>query len=110
MSDTYTWKIAQLERLCETGEIQTVHYTVDARSADLAYSAGAYGSIGLDPADPDSMIPFADVSEEDVIDWLKAKFGEEKVAEIEQALSDQIESQRAPKTATGLPWAVAAAA
>jgi len=108
MSDTYTWNIAQLERLCETGEIQTVHYTVDARSADLAYSAGAYGSIGLDPADPDSMIPFADVSEEDVIDWLQAKFGEEKVAEIEAALQAQLDEQRAPSKAAGLPWAAAA--
>jgi len=110
MADTYTWKVAQLERLCATGEIQTVHYTVDARSEDLAYSAGAYGSLGLDPADPDSMIPFADVTEEEVISWLQAKLGDEKVAEIEQALSDQIENQRAPKVAQGLPWAVEAAA
>jgi hypothetical protein len=28
-----------------------------------------------------------------------------KVAKIEQALEDRIESQRAPKTAQGLPWA-----
>jgi hypothetical protein len=108
MADTYTWKVAQLERLCETGEIQTVHYTVDARSEDLAYNAGAYGSIGLDPADPDAMIPFADVTEEEVLTWLKHKLTGEKVAEVEAALSQQLSQQRTPTVAQGLPWAAAA--
>lgn len=101
----FTWNIAQLERLAATGEIQTVHYTVSARSDDDVYASSAYGSLGLDPADPDSMIPFADVTEAEVVSWVQSKFGEEKVAEIHQALSEQIELQRAPKVAQGLPWA-----
>jgi len=35
--------------------------------------------------------------------------GGEKLAELEQALADQIEQQRAPKVAAGLPWAAATA-
>jgi hypothetical protein len=108
MADTYTWKVAQLERLCETGEIQTVHYTVDARSEDLAYSAGAYGSLGLDPADPGSMIPFASVTEDEVLTWVKHKLTGEKVAEVEAALAQQLSEQRSPTVAQGLPWAAAA--
>ncbi len=108
MADTYTWNIAQLERLAATGEIQTVHYTVSARSEDEVYASSAYGSLGLDPADPDNMIPFANVTETEVVSWVQAKFGEEKVAEIHQALSAQIAEQRAPKVAQGLPWAAAA--
>jgi hypothetical protein len=107
MTTTFTWKIAQLERETSDGYVFTAHYTVDAN--DGTYSAGAYGSLGLERPEGE-MVPFADLTEEIVVGWLKAKFGEEKVAEIEQALSDQIESQRAPKTATGLPWAAAAAA
>jgi hypothetical protein len=111
MADTtFTWAIAQLERLAATGEIQTVHYTVAARSEDQVYASSAYGSLGLDPADPDNMIPFADVTEAEVVSWLQAKFGEEKVAEIHQALSAQIDEQRAPKVAQGLPWSAAPAA
>ena len=105
MADTYIWNVAQLERLAATGEIRTVHYTVVARSEDDVYASSAYGSIGLDPADPSSMIPFADVTEAEVISWLKDKFGDDKIAEIEAALSQQIEDQRAPKVAQGLPWA-----
>lgn len=103
---TTTWNIAQLERRCEDGMIQTVHWTVDA--TDGNYRAGAYGSIGLEPADPEAMVPFADLTPELVVQWVKDHFGEEKVAEVEQALADQIEQQRAPKTAQGLPWAAAA--
>ena len=110
MADTYTWAIAQLERLAATGEIQTVHYTVAARSEDEVYASSAYGSLGLDPADPEDMIPFANVTEAEVVSWLQAKFGEEKVAEILAALSEQIENQRAPKVAQGLPWTAAPAA
>lgn len=102
MPITITWKVAQLERLCATGEIQTIHYTVDA--TDGAYNAGAYGSIGLYPADPDGMIPFADVTEADVISWLQAKIGDEQIASISAALEAQLTEQRQPTTAQGVPW------
>lgn len=105
---TFTWKISQLERLCATGEIQTVHYTVDARSGDLAYNAGAYGSLGLDPADPDAMIPFAEVTEEQVVTWLQEKLTAEKVADVEAALQQQLDDQRSPRVAAGVPWTTAA--
>lgn len=102
---TITWKVAQLERLCAPGEIQTVHYTIEAVSSDDAYRSSAYGSLGLDPADPDNMIPFADVTEAEVISWLQAKLTDEKVQEIEAALEQQLEDQRSPRVAAGLPWA-----
>jgi len=35
---------------------------------------------------------------------VKDHFGTEKVTEIEQAMADQLEQQRAPKTAAGVPW------
>lgn len=104
MADTYTWNIAQLERLAATGEIQTVHYTVSARSEDEVYASSAYGSLGLDPADPDNMIPFADLTPDTCVQWVKDHFGAEKVAEIEAALQQQLDQQRQPVTGQGLPW------
>jgi hypothetical protein len=104
MADTYTWTINQLERLAQTGEIQTVHYSVAARSEDEVYASSAYGSLGLDPADPDNMIPFADVTEGEVVSWVQSKFGDEKVEEIHHALSQQIDEQRSPSKAAGVPW------
>jgi hypothetical protein len=105
MADTYTWTVNQLERLVQTGEIQTVHYSVAARSEDEVYASSAYGSLGLDPADPDNMIPFADLTQELVIGWVQeALGGDEKVTEIQAALQAQIDEQRAPSKAAGVPW------
>lgn len=103
MADTtYTWAVAQLERETADGYVFTVHYTVNA--ADGTYSSGAYGSLGLERPESD-MVPFADLTEEMVIGWLKNKFGAEKVAEIEAALQAQLDQQHAPSKAQGMPWA-----
>jgi hypothetical protein len=107
MATTFTWNIAQMERETADGYVFTVHYTVDAK--DDTYSAGAYGSVGLERPET-SMIPFADLTPEIVIGWVKEKFGDEKVLEIEEALQSQIEEQRHPSKASGLPWAAAPAA
>ena len=98
----YQWHIAQLERETADGYVFTAHYTVDAN--DGTYSAGAYGSIGFERPEED-MIPYADLTEEIVIGWVKEKFGDEKVAEIEAALQKQLDEQRSPTVAQGLPWA-----
>jgi hypothetical protein len=109
MSDTiFTWAIANLERETSDGYVFTVHYTVDAVSGDQVYRAGAYGSLGLERPEGD-MVPFASLSEDLVVGWVKDKFGPEKVAEIEAALQAQLDEQHAPTKASGMPWQAALA-
>jgi hypothetical protein len=101
MSTTNTWKIAQLERETADGYVFTAHYTVDA--SDGTYSAGAYGSVGLEK--PETLVPFADLTEEQVVGWVKAAIGgDDKVAEVEAALQKQLDEQAAPTKASGTPW------
>lgn len=100
MTISATWRIANLERETADGFVYTAHYTVDAK--DDVYSAGAYGSIGFER--PENLIPFSELTEETVIDWVKEALGGEKVLEIGQALMAQIEEQRSPSKATGVPW------
>lgn len=100
MTTTTTWAIANLERETADGYCFTVHYTVTA--ADGTYTAGAYGSLGLER--PDTLIPYAELTEEIVIGWVKDKFGEEKVESIEAALQAQLDEQHAPSKASGVPW------
>jgi energy-coupling factor transporter ATP-binding protein EcfA2 len=98
---TFTWAIANLERETADGFVFTAHYTVNA--ADDTYTSGAYGSIGFQR--PDNLIPFAELTEEVVVGWVKeALGGDEKVAEIEAALQAQLDEQHAPTKAAGLPW------
>ena len=100
MSLTSTWNIAALERETADGFVYTAHYTINAD--DGTYSAGAYGSIGFER--PENLIPYMDLQKEQVIDWVKEALGSEKVLEIGQALLAQIEEQRNPSKATGVPW------
>ena len=100
MSTTFTWNIANLERETSDGYVYTAHYTVNA--ADDTYSSGAYGSLGLERGD--TLVPFADLTEATVVGWLKEKLTAEKVTEIEAALQAQLDEQRQPTKAGGLPW------
>jgi len=103
MADTqYTWRIANMERETADGYVFTIHYTVTAE--DGTYSAGAYGSLGLERPEG-SMIPYADLTEDQVVmEWLLPKFGDEKVQEIHAALQAQLDEQHHPSKASGMPW------
>ena len=100
---TFTWKIAQLDRETKDGFVFTAHYTVDAVSDDQVYRAGAYGSIGFER--PENLIPFADLTEDIVLGWVKEALTAEKVSSVEAALQIQLDEQRNPSKAGGLPWA-----
>jgi len=97
------WKVANMERnLDSIGTVYTVHYTVTHfRDGE---QAGAYGSVGLEAPEPGTGIPYAELTEEIVIGWLKTHFGDEKVAEIEAALDAQIEEKLVPTHSAGVPW------
>jgi len=101
MTTTFTWAIANLERETADGFVYTGHYTVNATDGE-AYSAGAYGSIGFER--PEELIPFDDLTQEIVIEWVKEKLGEEQVEKVETALESQIDEKRAPTKASGTPW------
>ena len=100
MATTFTWAIANLERETADGFVYTAHYTVNAE--DGTYSAGAYGSIGLER--PDTLIPFDDLTEGMVVGWVTEKLGAEKVTEVLDALQVQLDEKHAPTKAAGVPW------
>ena len=97
------WGIANMERkLDDLGTVYTVHYTV-TRFKD-GEQAGAYGSLGFEAPEPGTGTPYAQLTKEDVIGWVTTKFGDEKVAEIEAALDNQISEKLAPTHSAGVPW------
>tara|TARA_A100001201_G_scaffold1147_1_gene2927 strand:+ start:5660 stop:6019 length:360 start_codon:yes stop_codon:yes gene_type:complete len=118
MSITITWSVKTLERTTANGAVNTVHYTVNG--TDGTYTGGAYGSVNLTG---DVTIPYADLTEETCIGWVKNALGQEMPAEdaegnpisdadrtaaavsqIETAITNQINEQAAPTRATGTPW------
>lgn len=93
-----TWSITQCDRLTADGFIATAHWTCNAVDGD--YSAGAYGTCGFAAGTPS--IPYAQVTEQEVLDWCWAS-GVDKDA-VEANLAAQIAAQKAPVSATGVPW------
>ena len=106
---TITWSINTLERELADGYVFTAHYSVNAVSSTLnpegnPYSQGAYGSVGLERPEGD-LIPFENLTQDQVIGWVKEKLGgDEKVAEIEQALTDRLAEMISPSKINGVPW------
>ena len=101
MATNFAWGINTLERETDDGFVFTAHYTVNAN--DDTYSAGAYGSIGFER--PDNLVPYSELDEPTVIGWVQeALGGDEKVQEIQAALQAQIDEQRHPSKAAGVPW------
>jgi hypothetical protein len=96
---TTTWKIVQCDRLTSDNFITTAHWTCVA--ADGAYTANVYGTCSWSDGTP--TVPYADVTEQDVLNWCWAS-GVDKDA-IEAALAQNIDMQKNPVTATGTPWA-----
>ena len=101
---TIEWKIEQMDRQTSNGLVTTVHWRANA--SEDSYSATSYGSVGLTAGQ--SLIPFADLTKEVVIGWVKDKLGEEQVTAVEESLAAQIEAQKEPVSASGLPaaWTV----
>ena len=102
---TYTWKVAQLERETSDGYVFTAHWAVNATETveDKTYTAGAYGSIGLERPEED-LIAFEELTEELVVSWVLDKLGEEQVVNMETSLTNQIQEQKTPSKIQGLPW------
>ena len=95
MNITYT--IAQLDRQTSDGLVTTAHWRVDAVDGD--YSAGTYGTVGFERGT--SFTAYASLTEAQVIAWVKEKLNAEV---IEAGLQAQIDAQKNPVTATGVPW------
>jgi hypothetical protein len=100
MATTFTWGINTLERETDDGFVFVAHYGISAN--DGTYSSSAYGSIGFER--PENLVPYAELTQDLVVAWVQeALGGEEKVNEIEAALQAQIDEQRSPSKAAGVP-------
>jgi hypothetical protein len=95
---TTTWKITQCDRLTADNFITTAHWTASAVDGD--YTASIYSTCSW--ADGSPTIPYSDVTESEVLQWVWDS-GVDKTA-TEAALAQNIELQKNPVTATGTPW------
>jgi L-aminopeptidase/D-esterase-like protein len=95
-----TFTIANLERQADTGLVTTIHWTATKQDGDAV--ASTYASMAVEAGD--NFVPFEQLTEQAVIDWVKAKLDLES---LEASLDAQIAEQKTPKVLSGLPWSPA---
>ena len=93
-----TWTITQLDRQTSNGFVTVAHWQASAVDGD--YSASTYATSSW--ADGTPTIPYADLTQEEVLGWIWAN-GVDKEA-VEASLQAQIDAQKNPVIATGVPW------
>jgi hypothetical protein len=98
-----TWKVVDMEHNTADGGVVTVHW--DVTEVDGDYSSRVYGSVGLEyDASDASFVPYADLTEATVIQWVKDSMGADEVTAMETRLTDDIAAQQAPTQESGVPW------
>ena len=99
MTIAYNWNISQTNYETSNGFIITAHWQCTAMDGD--YTASVYSTCSWSDGTP--TVPYSDVTMSEVLDWVWAS-GVNKDA-TEAALAQNIELQKNPVTAAGVPWA-----
>ena len=107
MTITKTWQINTCVREVADGYVNKVIYRVNA--TDGTYNSRATGEVNLEK--PSTLIPYKDLTESQVIGWVKTKITElatdnkgPSITQIEAALDAQVNEQKTPTKASGRPW------
>ena len=95
-----TWTIVQLERNTADGGVTVAHWRVSEVDGD--YSASSYGTVGFTPdASAEGFIAYGVLVEDTVLGWVWEQLDKDA---IEASLTANIELQKNPTTADGVPW------
>ena len=103
MTITNTWSITKLDRITADGYVYTAHFNLLAE--EEPYKTSVSGSVGLE--NPDTLIPYSDLTEEVVIGWVKNRLNKtetDTTQNIEASLAAKLAEEKAPTRASGVPW------
>lgn len=106
---TFTWIINGLQ-VVQSPEPNTVvisNFTINGEEDGL--NAYVTYAVNLLPADPQSFIPFNEITQADAVQWTKEALGPERVLIMEQEVQEKINAQKIPiPEPAPLPWQEAA--
>jgi len=92
-----TWNISQLDRQTSDGFVTTAHWQANATDGD--YSASVISTCSW--SEGTATIAYADLTKDAVLAWVWESVDKDAT---EASLLAQIELQKNPVTATGVPW------
>ena len=93
-----TWSIQNLDRRTSDGFVTTAHWRCDA--VDGEFSASVYATCSW--ADGQPTVAYDALTQETVLGWVWASVDKQAT---EDAVTAQINAQKNPVSASGVPWA-----
>ena len=108
----YTWTVDRLLTLDEVKEkdfvVTAICKVVCTEEVDgKEYKASTLNSVIIEPKEEEGFVPYADLTEEQVIGWVKESLGKEGVDSIEKSLASQVDKKINPPVVPvnkTLPW------
>jgi hypothetical protein len=102
-----TWAVVQMEAYPErNGKVDvvfTVHWTLTGSEAGFVGTVYGAQGVTVDPNAP--FTPYANLTQEQVVGWVKSALGAEHVTALEASVANQINEQIVPSAVTPpLPW------
>jgi hypothetical protein len=97
---TPVWTISSLDRRTSDGFVTTAHW--QCSGVDGEHSASVYATCSWSEGQP--TVPYASLTEAAVLNWVWESVDK---AATEAAVAAQIEAQKNPVSASGLPWSQA---
>lgn len=91
------WTISNLDRKVETGYVYQAHWRCDA--VDGEFSASVYATCSWSEGQP--TVAYDALTQETVLGWVWASVDKQAA---EDAVTAQINAQKNPVQASGLPW------
>jgi hypothetical protein len=105
---TYTWNVTALYTETVDGEQNyVVIANYEVTGVDWTYTASLSNIARFSTASVSPFIPYADLTEDTVIDWIQQDLGPDGVSNLEACIQGQINSQINPPVVpvnTPLPW------
>ena len=104
----YTWTIKNLWTKTVDGQQDYVVIAAyDVTGVDGEFSSSLSNTAQFSTESVSSFVPYAELTEEIVLGWIKADLGENGINSIEACIAGQIDSQKNPPVTpvvTPLPW------
>ena len=106
MAITYTWKVTGL-MVQDEGDLEKVAVmsNFSINGTDGEYTGQVSYAVNLLQPDAENFTPYADITEEQAVQWTKNALGEDRVSAMQQEVADQIAKASVPVPQPApLPW------
>ena len=106
MAITYTWKVTGL-MVQDEGDLEKVAVmsNFSINGTDGEYTGQVSYAVNLLQPDAENFTPYADITEEQAVQWTKNALGEDRVSAMQQEVADQIAKASGPVPQPApLPW------